>query len=78
MGLRIFCPDETAPLPRPVVLELACDGDHGMFGPPAPVRFEQDDFVKQHAAAMRAGWLETHDASGPIFLGPCCSGKRPR
>lgn len=33
-------------------------------------------FIAQHAAAMRAGWLETFDHRGRVFLGPCCSGKR--
>ncbi len=76
MGLRIFCTDEAAPYPRPVVLELVCDGDHGLFTPEAVLFDEADGFIAQHTTAMRAGWLETHDARGRIFLGPCCSGKR--
>lgn len=75
MGLRILCPDESAPFPRPVVLELTCDGDHGLF-PPTPKRFEhRDGFVGEHADAMASGWLERQAPRGRIFLGPCCSGK---
>ncbi len=70
MPLRLFCPDETAPIPRAVVLELSCDGDHGLF-PPAPVRFEQDGYIAKYAAAMKAGWLDRQDK---IFC-PECSGK---
>ena len=34
MTLRLFCLDLDAPFPRAVTLELRCDGDHGLFGPP--------------------------------------------
>jgi hypothetical protein len=70
MSLRLFCRDESAPIPRQVIMELSCDGDHGLF-PPAPARFEQDGFIAQYAAAMKAGWLDRQD----VMLGPCCSGK---
>ena len=77
MGLRIYCPDETARIPRPTVLELTCDGDHGLL-PALSQRFDHPDgFVRQHAAAMQAGWRETFEQErGRVFLGPCCSGKR--
>ncbi len=70
MSLRLFCPDDSLPPPRSVVLELRCDGDHGLFPPPAQ-RFEQDGYVAQNAAAMRAGWLDR----GQVILCPECSGK---
>lgn len=74
MGLRLFSPDPSGPIPRRVVLELTCDGDHGLF-PPTVARFEQVGFMAQHAAAMKAGWLDRNES----VLGPCCSGKaRPR
>jgi len=75
MGLALFCPDPDAPIPRAVHLELACDGDHGLF-PPAPAIFAQPSYVEQYAAAMAAGWRETSRAGRRLFLGPCCSGKR--
>jgi hypothetical protein len=76
MGVRLFCTDETLPLPWPVALELSCDGNHGLF-PPAPQRFEGGGFITQHAAAMRAGWLERQDGERQ-WLCPCCSGKVTR
>jgi len=78
MGIRIFCADETAPYPRPVALELCCDEveAHGLF-PPEPQRFDCDgDFITQHAAAMKTGWLERNTDDGRKWLGPCCSGKK--
>lgn len=75
MGVRLFCADEKLPIPRPVTLELTCDGEHGLF-PPDPQRFDgAGGFIAHHAAAMRAGWLERHDTGERQWLGPCCSGK---
>jgi hypothetical protein len=71
MSLRLFCSDETAPVPRAVVLEMRCDGDHGLF-PPDAARFEQHGFIAQYAAAMKAGWLDRQDS----VLCPQCSGKQ--
>jgi hypothetical protein len=73
MGIRIFVPDEAAAIPRAVVLELTCDGDHG-FLPPAQT-FAQGGFISQHDAAMRAGWKEAQGPNGRLWMGPCCSGK---
>ena len=78
MGLRITCPDESAPIPKPTVLVLECDGDHGLF-PSQGANFERGGYIEQYAEAMRAGWRESWDRErGRIFLGPCCSGKTPR
>ena len=68
MTLRLFSPDPAAPPPRPVVLELSCDGDHVA---PVRARFEQDGFIAQYAAAMKAGWLDRQET---VFC-PECSGK---
>ena len=73
MGLRLFAKDESAPIPRGVIMELRCDGDHGLFGAPMH-RFEEDGYVAQNSAAMRAGWLDR----GDVILCPDCSGKKPR
>ena len=70
MGLRLFCPDEGAPIPRPVTMELRCDGSH-MAGAPFQ-RFDADGFIAQYAAAMCSGWKETEEK---VFLCPSCSGK---
>jgi hypothetical protein len=75
MGITIFCKDETAPYPRPLVLALTCDGEHGLL--PATVEhFEHPGgFIAQHAMAMKAGWLERGNGER-LWFGPCCSGKR--
>jgi hypothetical protein len=73
VSLRLFCPEPSAPPPRRVMLELRCDGDHGLF-PPEPGRFERDGFVAQYGAAMQAGWLDRQEA----VLCPDCSGKAAR
>lgn len=70
VGLRLICPEPDAPIPRAVVLELTCDGDHGLF-PMAATRFEGSGFIAQYSAAMRAGWLDRYDK----VLCPACSGK---
>lgn len=76
MGLRIFCPDDTVPVPRPVFMELICDGDdHGLL--PAEMVFREGGVIEQLGAAMRAGWKETYTGDGEKrWLGPCCSGKK--
>lgn len=71
MTLRIFSPDESAACPRPVVLELRCDGDHGLFPAPA-ARFERDGYIAQRAAATRDGWA----IGGEVILCPECSRSR--
>jgi hypothetical protein len=73
MSLRLFAPDPSAPIPRRVVLELRCDGDHGLFYPPQTV-FDQHSFIAQYGAAMRAGWLDRQE----VVLCPECSGKGRR
>ena len=80
MGIRIFTVDEATPVPRRSILELICDGEHADLFAPSPQRFEHPDgFIGQHAAAMRAGWIERQDGSrGRVWIGPCCSGKEPR
>jgi hypothetical protein len=75
MGILISG-EETGPYPRRSWLILTCDGDHGLL-PAVSQRFDQDGYIAQHAAAMRAGWKETHDR-GRIFLCPECSGKTVR
>ena len=69
MGTRIFVLDESAPIPRQTVLELTCDGEHGLFGVET-FRAETGDFVEQRHAATLAGWRVQE--SGRI-LGPCCA-----
>lgn len=75
MGMRIFCPDEDQAVPRDVVLELACDGEHGLF-PPAPARFAGPGWLNDYA--MTAGWKTTFRDGERVWLGPCCSGKVSR
>lgn len=78
MGIKVFCSDETAPYPRPTVLELTCDsGLGGLFGC-TPQSFTGGGFIEQYAAAMRAGWLDRHTIDGRFFLCPSCSGKQPK
>ena len=75
MGLRIYAVKPRGALPRKVVLELTCDGQHG-FVPPTPQVFSSGGFVRQFSDAMSAGWKETFNHGERRFLGPCCSGKR--
>ena len=71
MTLLLFCPDESQPIPRQVVMELRCDGDHGLF-PPQPIRFERDGYIAQRKAATLDGWV----ISAETVLCPECSRKR--
>jgi hypothetical protein len=71
MSLRLLAADPSAPIPRKTILVMACDNDHGLF-PPPPVKFDQDGFIAQYTAAMRAGWLDLQDC----VLCPECSGKQ--
>lgn len=73
MGLRIFC-NERKPIPRPVRLELACDGKNCS----AVDLFKRYNHIANWAAAMKAGWLERYIGKRPyrIFLCPKCSGKK--
>src|SRR5579862_7515522 len=61
MSLRLLCPEPLAPIPRRIVLELRCDGDHGLF-PPEPGRFDEDGFIASYSRAMQAGWLDRQDS----------------
>ena len=72
MGLTIAA-DERAPVPRPVWLELVCDGDCGLFR--QQCRYDLGDYVKNMTQAKADGWRETEDYRGRIFLCPQCSGK---
>jgi hypothetical protein len=68
MGLSIFCPDESAPIPRATHLRLTCDGAHGLLPAPAQT-FTEPDYVAQRHAASVAGWRVSGDG---VVLGPCC------
>jgi len=76
MGLTITA-DGAAPLPRAVTLTLTCDAPTGLFRP-AVARFTGAWFPDLHHAAMAAGWRETFDARGRVFLCPDCSGKKAK
>jgi hypothetical protein len=74
MGLSIYCEDETAPIPRETVLELVCDAEADSLFPPARAIFRhQDGIIAQRTAATKAGWLESSDGRGRIFLCPVCA-----
>jgi hypothetical protein len=73
MSLRLVCLGILTSPPRRVVLELHCDGDHGLF-PADPGHFDLGGFVANYSAAMNAGWLDRYDS----MLCPDCSGKRAR
>jgi hypothetical protein len=76
MGITIRTANDGDPVPRPIIVLLACDGaDHGMFPTDAIFR-HPDGFVGCHKMAMEAGWLERDGGPrGRLWLGPCCSGK---
>ena len=76
MGMRIGATREGPPWPCPTFLELSGDGEHGLL--PATVqRFDGQDYVNARSAATAAGWKEARSADGrPLFLGPCCSGRK--
>jgi len=65
--------DETTPIPRKVFLELACDGEHGLFGAPV-ARFEITGGDPRHPA-VAAGWTIT--ANGPVYCPECRRRKEP-
>lgn len=73
MGIKIYRAKN-----KVVVLALTCDGSHGLLPGMSQTFNDPSGFVVQHSAAMRAGWLETYDKGGRIFLGPCCSGKKAK
>jgi hypothetical protein len=76
MPLLIRVVDPAAPVPRETELVLTCDREHGLF-PAEPVTFRGRSYIEQNAAAMAAGWIESHSGGQRRFIGPCCSGKRP-
>jgi hypothetical protein len=72
MSIRLFCPDETAPVPRAVWMELNCDGPHcGLVEEFAT--FRQDGYIAQRRAASQSGWVFTGDGK---HYGPYCSKKK--
>jgi hypothetical protein len=76
--LLVRCTDEAAPFPRPVILELACDGAaHGMF-PDHQTFADPDGFIAQHSAAIASGWTERQGPQGRTWIGRCCTGKGAR
>lgn len=77
MGLRITCPNEAISKPPRVILELTCDGDHGLL-PVLECFVHEDGTIEQYSAAMRAGWKEHNNSHGRLFFCPQCSGKKPR
>lgn len=72
MTLVLHCPDEAAPVPKPVQLILTCDGSHGLLEGFRAV-FEQDGYIANRKAASAAGWRFAGD--GKVF-GPCCSKRK--
>ena len=75
MGISIAA-DVSGPYPRPLGIELVCDGDHGLFGQPSRM-FHGISYPAAHSLAMRLGWLERNGDDGRSFLCPECSGKKP-
>ena len=75
MGLRITCPNEAISEPPRAILELICDGDHGLLPAPAECFVHEGGAVEQYAEAMRAGWKEHNNSHGRLFFCPQCSGK---
>jgi hypothetical protein len=72
MGIAIMS-DESAPIPRPVVISFQCDGAPACDGYFTRVT----NYPSAYSQAMRAGWLERRGADGRrLFLCPKCSGKR--
>lgn len=78
MGLRITCPNEAISEPPRVMLELICDGDHGLLPVPVECFIHECGAIEQYAAAMRAGWKEHSNSHGRLFFCPQCSSKTPR
>lgn len=77
MGISIAVTDRRGPHPWPIEIVLRCDGEHGLFpGSTAEFRHERG-YVGAYSAAMKAGWKDTQVDGRRVFLGPCCSGKRP-
>jgi len=75
MGLRIFCLDESAPIPRDTILELTCDGNHGFFSI-KPQRFDHPEgFIVQRHAATKIGWLEKTVNERRLFFCSNCRHK---
>lgn len=73
MTLRIFS-DETVPSPRPITLELGCDGDHGLFPAPTFTRTAML-MLPSRQEATDVGWLI---GSAGAVLCPECRAARPK
>ena len=69
--------ESTSDVEEAVILELTCDGDHGLL-PVLECFVHEDGTIEQYAAAMRAGWKEHNNSHGRLFFCPQCSGKKPR
>jgi hypothetical protein len=51
--------DETKPVPRPIFIMVACDGDHGLFG--APSKTFPVEQVHPRDPPIKSGWKITPD-----------------
>ena len=72
MGIKLTA-DYTAPIPRPVTMKLACDGDHGLL--PAPVaKFDATDGAPRDIAG-RHGWRFRY-GDQMLVLCPECAGRK--
>jgi hypothetical protein len=76
MGYRLFTPSPDSAPPRPVHLELSCDGSKLVHEPRTV--FSEATFPAQRTEASRRGWLirPNEKSKGYVVLGPCCSGKQ--
>jgi hypothetical protein len=66
MGMQLRA-DESLSVPRPVVLHVVCDGDHGLLPAPYDV-FDASDGCPRDPA-RRVGWRFTPDG---LVLCPEC------
>jgi len=66
--MRIYA-DETKPVPRPVYLEVTCEGRAGLFPCQARHTWDVSDEPHPRSPAIRAGWKIDQD--GPVYCPDC-------
>lgn len=71
MSISIFVTGDI--VPSPAVLALVCDRQPCSGN---ETFIYLDGYIRSHALAMAAGWLERQTSQGRLWLCPACSGKQ--
>lgn len=76
MGMSLECEDETGPYPRLSELVLTCDGERHILIQHVERFSHRHGYFGTYHMAIKRGWKESYRKGQPVWLGPCCSGKK--